>query len=199
MKSSTRRFLSLFLKVIITLIILLIVVPLLYYGFIYGRGYLKGVSVKITVTPEISPFTTQAAELPTQGPPPPAQPVKTIHLEPMLAGLESPTYLTHAYDDRLFVVEKSGRILVVQNWALLDPPFLDIRNLVGSEGSEQGLLSIAFHPAYPENGRFFINYKKQAGQTVIARYQVQTDKPKQEEPCTESNQNIIGQPYTVHK
>jgi glucose/arabinose dehydrogenase len=116
----------------------------------------------------------------------------------MLTGLELPTYLTHAGDDRLFVVEKTGRIFVVQNWELVETPFLDIRELVGSEGSEQGLLSIAFHPQYAENGRFFINYTNPDGHTVVARYQVQADNPNAADTGTELILMTIGQPFEVH-
>jgi glucose/arabinose dehydrogenase len=128
----------------------------------------------------------------------PPRPVTAIHLEPVLEGLELPTYLTHAGDDRLFIVEKTGRILIAQNGTLLETPFLDVRELVGSEGSEQGLLSIAFHPKYAENGRFFINYTNLEGHTVIARYEVQAGNANAAETGSESIILTIGQPFSVH-
>ena len=198
MKSSRKRFLGLFLRIIGVTVIILVAAPLLYYGYIYGSGYLKGASVKITVTPVVAPATNLQAEEPPQLPEQPAQPVTAIHLEPVLEGLELPTYLTHAGDERLFIVEKTGRILIAQNGTLLETPFLDVRELVGSEGSEQGLLSIAFHPKYVENGRFFINYTNLEGHTVVARYEVQAGNPNAAETDSELILLTIGQPFSVH-
>ena len=198
MKSSNKRLLYLFLRVIIIVIIVLVAAPLLYYGYIYGTGYLKGASVKITITPEVVPATSREVDQAAQAPIPTAIPLKAIHLEPVLEGLEQPIYLTHADDERLFIVEKSGRIMVAQNGSLETTPFLDIQDQVGSDGSEQGLLSIAFHPNYRDNGRFFINYTNIDGHTVIARYQVQSDDPNQADTNTEFVMLTIGQPFSVH-
>jgi glucose/arabinose dehydrogenase len=102
-----------------------------------------------------------------------------IDLIPIVeGGLTRPTYLTHAGDDRLFVVEQPGRIRIVQNDQLLDRPFLDIAAKVSTDGNERGLLSVAFHPDYKSNGQFFVNYTRQPdGATVIERYAVSTDDP----------------------
>src|SRR5215212_8865071 len=61
-------------------------------------------------------------------------------------GFEAPVYVTNAGDDRLFVVEKAGRILILKNGQILKTPFLDIVPLVRSSDNERGLLSVAFHP-----------------------------------------------------
>jgi glucose/arabinose dehydrogenase len=98
-------------------------------------------------------------------------------------GLTRPTYLTHAGDDRLFVVEQPGRIRIVQNGQLLDQPFLDVTDKVLSEGNEQGLLSVAFHPAYKTTGQFFIYYTRQPdGAIVIERYAVSKNDPNLADP-----------------
>src|SRR5262245_12535370 len=70
-----------------------------------------------------------------------------------------PVYVTHAGDDsgRLFVVEKAGRIVILRDGQPAAKPFLDISDRVGSDGSEQGLLSVAFHPQFRENGRLFVD------------------------------------------
>src|SRR5262245_12917139 len=86
---------------------------------------------------------------PPAAPPPPAG--ATLRLNPVVTGLNSPLYVTHAGDDRLFIVEQPGRIRIVQQGRLLEAPFLDITSLVRS-GGEQGLLSVAFHPAYGTSG-----------------------------------------------
>src|SRR3989304_3326149 len=75
----------------------------------------------------------------------------------------------------LFVVEQPGRVRIVdQGRQLLGTPFLDITDLV-SDGGERGLLSIAFHPRYTENGYFYAYYTDNAGDTRIERFRVSAD------------------------
>ncbi len=101
-----------------------------------------------------------------------------IALEEWVTAPHEITYLTHAGDDRLFLVEKRGTVLIIENGELLATPFLDIVSLVHSGGSEQGLLSIAFDPDYAATGEFYVYYTDRAGDgdNVVARYQV-TDDP----------------------
>src|SRR5215210_486220 len=73
-----------------------------------------------------------------------------------IANLERPVDLQPDGSGRLFVIEKAGRIRILEKDQLLEAPFLDITDRVGSEGNEQGLLGLAFHPQYQENGRFFV-------------------------------------------
>jgi glucose/arabinose dehydrogenase len=63
----------------------------------------------------------------------------------------------------------AGRIRVVVNGRLRAEPFLDIRNLVSS-GGERGLLSVAFHPRYAQNRRFYVNYTDTRGDTRVVEY-----------------------------
>jgi glucose/arabinose dehydrogenase len=86
-------------------------------------------------------------------------------------GLASPLDLQAPPGDRarVFVVEQPGRIRVVRNGSLLAAPFLDISSQVRF-GGEQGLLGLAFHPRYLENGRFFVNYTDVRGDTHIAEF-----------------------------
>jgi glucose/arabinose dehydrogenase len=92
----------------------------------------------------------------------------TLRLERFASDLSKPLFVTHAGDGsgRVFVVEKGGTIRTVPDGDL----FLDIRDRVGSEGSEQGLLGLAFHPRFEENGYFYVNYTNRDGDTVVARY-----------------------------
>ena len=128
-----------------------------------------------TKRPTAVPQPTSTPQPPTEA----AQPSGTfdISLRPIVqGGLTRPTYLTHAGDDRLFVVEQPGRIRIVQNGQLLDQPFLDITDKVTTAGNEEGLLGVAFHPAYKTNGQFFIYYTRQPdGAIVIERYIVSKD------------------------
>ncbi|NNJ10363.1 glucose dehydrogenase [Chloroflexales bacterium ZM16-3] len=98
----------------------------------------------------------------------------SVRLEEVLGGFNRPTFITGAGDGsgRLFVAEQVGRVWVVRDGARADLPFLDISDLVDVSGSEQGLLSVAFHPRYAENGSFFVDYTDLRGDTVVARYHV---------------------------
>ncbi|MDM5179661.1 PQQ-dependent sugar dehydrogenase [Massilia sp. DJPM01] len=89
-----------------------------------------------------------------------------------VASVSGAVFLTApAGDARQFIVERSGRILVMQDGALLGTPFLDIRNRVGASG-EGGLLSLAFHPQYASNGWFFIYYTGAGNDIVVERHSV---------------------------
>jgi glucose/arabinose dehydrogenase len=68
------------------------------------------------------------------------------------------------------VAQKPGTVRVVVNGRLRKEPFLNIRNLVGSPGPEQGLFSLAFHPRYAVNHRFYVAYTNNTGDTVVAEY-----------------------------
>lgn len=76
-------------------------------------------------------------------------------------------------------------------------PFLDIRSRVRSVNGEQGLLSAAFHPAYAQNGFFFVNYTYLAGDTVIARYRV-SGNPDVTAAGSEAVLLTIAQPFGNH-
>jgi glucose/arabinose dehydrogenase len=90
----------------------------------------------------------------------------------VVSGLELPVDIQNAGDGsgRLFIVEKRGRILILQNNQLLPQPFLDIRGEVDSRGTEQGLLGLAFHPQYAQNGQFYVYYIDLSGNSVVARF-----------------------------
>jgi glucose/arabinose dehydrogenase len=88
-------------------------------------------------------------------------------------GLDQPVQVVDAGDGsgRLFVVEQPGRIRIIQDGQVLAEPFLDLSARVSCCG-ERGLLSVAFHPDYPDTGNLFVNYTDTNGDTVVARYQV---------------------------
>jgi glucose/arabinose dehydrogenase len=71
--------------------------------------------------------------------------------------------------DRLFIVEKAGRIKILSGGTILSTLFLDITDRVGATGNEQGLLGMAFDPDFASNGFFYVNYTDRDGSTVIAR------------------------------
>ena len=97
---------------------------------------------------------------------------QTISLQSFATGFSSPVEITHAGDTRLFVVEQTGRIKILNsNGTVNATPFLNLSTLI-STGGERGLLGLAFHPNYSTNGYFFVNYTNTSGNTVIARYSV---------------------------
>ena len=93
----------------------------------------------------------------------------SVSLSEVAANLDNPTWLTApAGDTRLFVLERPGRIRIVQNGNLLSAPFLDISGRVFT-GGEGGLLSMAFDPAFTRNGYFYIYYTDPQQNIVIER------------------------------
>jgi len=94
-----------------------------------------------------------------------------VRLARVRGGLGDALYLTGApgQPGRLFVVQQSGRIRILQNGKLLGRPFLDVSSLV-TAGGEQGLLGLAFHPGYARNGRFYVNYTDRSGDTRVVEY-----------------------------
>ena len=98
---------------------------------------------------------------------------------------------------RLFIVEKTGRIRIVKDGTLLAQPFSDIHTQV-SNGSEQGLLSMAFDPKYATNRRFYIDFTNTAGDTRIVRYQASASDPDRADTSTLHVLLRIAQPYSNH-
>ena len=97
----------------------------------------------------------------------------------------------------LFVVEQRGRIYVMENGA--KTLFLDMEDQVDDRGNEEGLLGLAFHPDYENNGLFFVNYT--AGnndRTVISRFKVDASNPLKANPQSETVLLEFSQPYSNH-
>ena len=96
--------------------------------------------------------------------------------EKVAGGFTDAVYATAPPGDglRLFVVEQPGRIRIVDllNKSVLATPFLDIQSVVNNNGSEQGLLGLAFHPNYSSNGFFFVHYTGASGESIVERYTV---------------------------
>jgi cysteine-rich repeat protein len=121
-----------------------------------------------------------------------------IRSEVVASGLSGPVQVIAPPGDvdRIFIVEKAGRIRILRDGALLPTPFLNVTSKV-SGGFEQGLLSMAFHPSYAGNGRFFVNYTNTSGNTVIARYVVSGD-PDIADAASETILLTVAQPFANH-
>lgn len=115
----------------------------------------------------------------------------------IVSGLERPVDLQVDGSGRLFVLEKAGRIRIIENGQLFDIPFLNIGDRVNDSGNEMGLLGLAFHPNYTQNGYFFVNYTGSGGDTFISRFQVSGD-PNLANPSSEVNLLRIKQPFPNH-
>jgi glucose/arabinose dehydrogenase len=82
-----------------------------------------------------------------------------LKLTQIVTGLNNPvTVAAPAGDARLFVVEKIGRVRLIKDGNLVATPYLDILDKINGDDEERGLLGLAFHPRFAENGRFFVFY-----------------------------------------
>ena len=115
-----------------------------------------------------------------------------------------PVGIYHSGDNtnRIFVLEQGGRIKVFNNDASVEnfDIFLDITSIVDQDGgyTEEGLLGLAFHPNYSENGHFYVNYTRHnPRRNVIARYNV-SDDPNQADIQSSLTILEVNQPYTNH-
>jgi glucose/arabinose dehydrogenase len=120
-----------------------------------------------------------------------------LHLRLVVSGLQEPTFVgaPRSEPGRLYVVERPGVIRVVVNGRLRAQPFLDIRSRVGSDDGEQGLLSVAFHPRYATNHRFFVDYTDKRGDTRVVEFRSNGTVGL---PGTARQVLFVDQPYSNH-
>jgi glucose/arabinose dehydrogenase len=95
-----------------------------------------------------------------------------LRFRPFASGLRGAWWIgaPRSEPNRLYVAQKAGSVRVLVNGRLRGAPFLDIRHLVGSPGPEQGLFSLAFHPRYATNRRFYVAYADNRGDTRVVEY-----------------------------
>jgi glucose/arabinose dehydrogenase len=119
-------------------------------------------------------------------------------------GFVQPVHVAHAGDgsDRIFVVEQAGRIRILDNGVVLPSPFLDLASVNPPRliaGGEQGLLSVAFPPAFTAKRYFYVNYTRAPdGATVVARYRVSIGDANAADPASEEVVLTIPQPFANH-
>lgn len=157
-----------------------------------------------TPEPPSATETTSAPE-PTHPPEATATPSAPVTLpEPqdyqwvsVLSGVQSPIGIANAGDGsgRLFIIEQGGIIRFSENGQLSDQPFLNIKDRVGANGSERGLLGLAFHPKYKENGYFYVNYTGKDGNSVVSRF---TASGNEADPTSEKKLLGVPQPFPNH-
>jgi glucose/arabinose dehydrogenase len=123
---------------------------------------------------------------------------QTVDLELYVSGFSNPVDILTAGDERLFVLEKSGVIQILNSDGTTNTePFLDIVSIINSEG-ERGLLGLAFHPDYQNNGYFFVHYSDSSGDTQISRFSVDGSDPDIADPGSELPILNVNQPASNH-
>lgn len=139
-----------------------------------------------------------------------------LRMEPFVTGVNAPLAMVQPPgDDRLFVNEQFGRIRIINADGELEPePFLDIRQklpTLWSDFDERGLLGLAFHPNFQDNGRFFVAYSTHLDfqgdlgklfwwdhTNVVAEYRVSADDPNVADPTSERIITSIDWPQFNH-
>lgn len=112
-----------------------------------------------------------------------------------------PVDLQNAGDgtNRLFVVEQPGRILVFVNSDTTNTTdvFLDVQSQVDNSGDEEGLLGLAFHPDFANNGHYFVYYTI-GGSSRVSRFTVDAQNPNATDMASQVDVITIAQPYENH-
>jgi glucose/arabinose dehydrogenase len=129
---------------------------------------------------------------------------QTIAIQSFASGFSGAVAIENAGDDRLFVVQQGasstpGRIRILNpNGTINTTDFLTLPTSVIAAGGERGLLGLAFHPNYAENGYFYVNYTRNGdGATTIARYSVSSD-PNVADASSGTVLLTVAQPFSNH-
>lgn len=130
--------------------------------------------------------------------------LSSVALTEVATGFTYPLLVTHADDgsNRLFVVEQTGVIKIIQDGQTLESPFLDITDRASGsvlQGySEMGLLGLAFPPDYAESGMFYVNYVDKNQVTKISQFTLGVDSPNAADPSSEVILMEFDQPFPNH-
>jgi len=146
----------------------------------------------------------------------PAQADVKIKMEPFVTGVNAPLAMVQAPgDDRYFIVEQWGRIRIAdKDGTLKAEPFLDIRNKIPdlwADFDERGMLGLAFHPDYQNNGKLYVAYSAHLDPqgdlgkqfwwdhtNVVSEFTVSADDPDLADPKTERVLTSITWPQFNH-
>jgi glucose/arabinose dehydrogenase len=140
-----------------------------------------------TEAPDDAP-TANASQFPDSG---------SFEWQPIINGLTRPVDLQSAFDGsgRLFIIEKYGAIRIFKDGQLYEQPFLNIDDRVNDYSNEMGLLGLAFHPDFEQNGYFYVNYTGEGGHTRISRFTASGDAA---DPNSEQVLMVVDQPFPNH-
>lgn len=137
--------------------------------------------------------------------------IDSVGLKLIASDLVSPVFLTQPpIDERLFIIDQIGEVRVIKNGQLQPAPFLDLKSKIvdlNPEHEERGLLGLAFHPDFQNNGRFFVYYsaplRKEAPNnfnhtSVVAEYRVTESNSEKADPASEKVLMYVAQPEANH-
>ncbi len=132
-----------------------------------------------------------------------AQAQPTLTFSTFSTGYSKVIAIENCNDSRLFVVQQAGKIMICDSTGTkLTTPFLDITGICSNPsgvGDERGLLGLAFHPDYKNNGYFYLNYTAASGgATKIVRYSVNPNDSNLADPNSAEILLSISQPYSNH-
>jgi glucose/arabinose dehydrogenase len=178
---------------------------------LYTAGNGKGIMRVAADTPGMKvlwhqPKVKLAEKVPPPAPPPavPAKLAGKIKLERITDDTTDALGLVAPPGEpvgRLFIVEKQGPIRILRGKTFAPKPFLDLTGKVSlwkRDNSEQGLLSLAFHPQYQKNGRFYIHYTDLDWKTRVVEYRVSKEDPDRADPASARDLLVLDQPYDNH-
>lgn len=137
---------------------------------------------------------------PADPPPEPEGPVVDgVRLRVLTEDLHHPVAIAVVPDgSRMFIAERLGAIRVIEDGSLLSTPLLDLRDSLGLNTVEQGLLGLALDPAFESNGRFYVNYTAKDNNTRVVRYQISPGQPNRADPESGSLVLEVEQPGARH-
>lgn len=177
-------------------VLILGILVVLIIGFVFFRGSASDDGAPDDTVPVAAETTTTVEETGTTtgttsegsttttpdsdtGPDSDLPPLQEVKLELIFDGIRQPSGLTAPVgDDRLFVLQRFGLIRILdEDRVLQDPAFLDISDRVLANGIEQGLLGLAFHPDYDDNGRFYVYYIDQGGRRQLSEFTTSVSDP----------------------
>ena len=126
-----------------------------------------------------------------------------VQLIQVASGFDSPVNIAFPPDEsgRLFVVQMGGLIRIVEADGTVNPtPFLDLSRTVSSRPGQQGLLGLAFHPDFAQNGKLYVDYNNlyANGEITISEFQVDPADPNRADPKTERPLLTIEKPSPQH-
>ncbi len=122
-----------------------------------------------------------------------------IQLVDWASDFNRPVDIAHCGDNRMFIVEQDGVIWALDSLGNRLDTFLNIDPRVNSTNNEQGLLGLAFHPNYAQNGYFFVYYiKNKGGATQVSRFSVKQNNANEANPDSELPVLTVSQPFSNH-
>ena len=155
-----------------------------------GEGAAPGVLALSAPRPKATTAVPSAA--------PSDDPLPELEAVVLVDGLDRPTFAVPIGDDRLLVTEKAGFIRMVADGQILPEPFLDLDAVTPDHRPERGLLAIAIHPRFEENGRFYVHLTDIDGDSRLIEYRVSEEDPNLADPESAKLILAVEEPGEFH-